>query len=55
MDRVANVLFGLPALNAELSMANDGRDLTPVVTFIAVILIIGFAVVAAGWAIGRDI
>jgi hypothetical protein len=42
-------------LDAEPSMANGGWDFTPAVTFAAVILIIGFAVVAAGWAIRRDV
>lgn len=55
MDRVASVLFSLPMLNAEPSMVNGGWDFTPTVTFAAVVMIIGFAVVAAGWAIRRDV
>ena len=55
MIQVASFLLSFPMLGAKLSIANDDWDLTPAITFIAVILIIGFAVVAAGWAIKRDI
>ena len=55
MIQVASFLLSFPEFVAEPSIANDSWDLTPAVTFIAVILIIGFAVVAAGWAIKRDI
>jgi hypothetical protein len=55
MIQVASFLLSFPVLDAELSIANDGLDLTPAVTFIAVILIIGFAVIAAGWTIKRDV
>lgn len=34
---------------------NSRWGFSPVVSFVAVILIIGFAVVAVGWAIGRDV
>ncbi|WP_234685154.1 hypothetical protein [Bradyrhizobium monzae] len=44
-----------PTLDVGLSVANEGWGLGPVVSFVAVILIIGFAVVAVGWAIGRDV
>jgi hypothetical protein len=39
-------------LGFQLQMTAGG--LGRVVSFVAVILIIGFAVVAVGWAIGRD-
>jgi len=52
MTVVASVLLSVPSLGAEPSIAID--DLAPVVAFIAVILIIGFAVAAAGWVIKRD-
>lgn len=47
------VLLNLPMLDAEPSIGID--DLTPALTFIAFILIIGFVVVAAGWVIRRDV
>ena len=46
------VLLTLPALIAAV-MARD--TLGPVATVIAVIVIIGFAVIAAGWTIRRDV
>ncbi len=52
MIQVAILLLSFPMLDAELSI---GWDLTPAVTFIAVIVIIGFAVIAAGWTIKRDV
>jgi hypothetical protein len=55
MNLATNVQLGFPILSAGLSIANDGWDLTPALTFIAVVLIVGFAVVAAGWAIKRDV
>jgi hypothetical protein len=55
MIQVASFLLSFRMMDAELSIANDGWDLTPAVTFIAVILIIGFAVIAAGWTIKRDV
>jgi hypothetical protein len=38
-----------------LSAANDGWTIGPALTVIAVILIIGFAIVAAVWSIRRDV
>jgi len=45
---IVSFLLSLPMLGSEPSIGNEGWDLNPVVTFIAVILFIGFAVVAAG-------
>jgi hypothetical protein len=53
MTEIAGRLLSLPMLDAEPSIGID--DLTPVATFIAVVVIIGFAVVAAGWVIKRDV
>jgi hypothetical protein len=55
MIQIASILPSVPMLDAGLSIASDDWDFTPVATFIAVILIIGFAVVAAGWTIKRDV
>jgi hypothetical protein len=53
MVQIAGLLLNLPMLDAEPSIGID--DLTPVVTVAAVVVIIGFAVVAAGWVIKRDV
>ena len=53
MTQITDLLQRLLMMDAEPSIGID--DLTPVVTFIAVALIIGFAVVAAGWVIKRDV
>ena len=55
MDQVTSIQFSLSTLASKPSMTNDGWDFTPAVAVIVVILIIGFAVVAAGWAIKRDV
>lgn len=52
---VTNVMFGVSTLASKLSTTNDSWDFTPAVAVIVVILIIGFAVVAAGWVIKRDV
>jgi hypothetical protein len=38
-----------------LSAANDRWTIGPVITVIAVILIIGFAIAAAAWSVRRDV
>lgn len=55
MIQVPSFLFSLSVLEAEPTINGDGWDLAPVLTFIAVVLIIGFAVAAAGWVIKRDV
>ena len=55
MDQVTSILFNLSMLASKPSMTNDDWDFTPALAVIVVILIIGFAVVAAGWAIKRDV
>lgn len=42
---IVSFLLSLPMVGSEASIGNEGWDLSPVVTFIAVILIIRFAVV----------
>ena len=46
-------LLGLP--EADPAAAPAGWDVTSFATVIAVVLIIGFCVVAAGWVIKRDV
>jgi len=53
MTQITDLLQRLLMMDAEPSIGID--DLTPVVTFVAVALIVGFAVVAAGWVIKRDV
>jgi len=55
MIQVPSFLFSLSVLEVEPTINGDGWDLAPVLTFIAVVLIIGFAVAAAGWVIKRDV
>ena len=55
MIDIVSFLLSLPMLGSEQSIGNEGWDLSPVVASIAVILIIGFAVVAAGSAMKRDV
>ena len=55
MDQVTSILFNLSMLASKPSMTIDDWDFTPALAVIVVILIIGFAVVAAGWAIKRDV
>jgi len=42
-------------LSIDLPNASDGWPIGPVVTFIVVILIVGFAIAAAAWTIRRDV
>ena len=55
MIQILISLFSLSMLEGEPTINGDGWDLAPVLTFIAVVLIIGFAVAAAGWVIKRDV
>lgn len=55
MFQSPSFLFSLSMLGAEPTITSDGWDLAPVVTIVAVVLIIGFAVAAAGWVIKRDV
>ncbi len=55
MNQVASTLLSLAMPDVEPSITAGGLDFTPAVTFTAIILIIGFAVVAAGWVIRRDV
>jgi hypothetical protein len=55
MNEVASILLNLAMLDAKPAVSAGGWDFTPAITFAAVALIIGFAVVAAGWVIRRDV
>lgn len=55
MSPVGSLLFSLAVLDAEPSIAFGGWDCIPAVTLIVVILIVGFAIVAAAQAIKRDV
>jgi len=55
MIQILISLFSLSMLEGEPTITADGWDLAPVVTIVAVVLIIGFAVAAAGWVIKRDV
>jgi branched-subunit amino acid transport protein AzlD len=55
MSRAAGVLFSLPAIVVALLVANTFSELNLVETMLGVLVIIGFAVIAAGWAIDRDV
>ena len=55
MIRVAGLVLGLLTLILALSAANVAWSFSVVETLVAVVLIIGFGVAAAGWAIRRDV
>ena len=55
MIRAASVLFSLPAIVVALLAANAFGELSLVETALGVLAIISFAVIAAGWAIDRDV
>lgn len=55
MIRIASLLLILPALAVALLIANDGWGLSLVETLIAIFVIVGFAVTAAGWTIRHDV
>jgi hypothetical protein len=55
MIQIIRLLLTLPALIAAWFVANDALSLGLIETIVAVALIIGFAVVATGWTIRRDV
>ena len=55
MIQIIRLLLTLPALSAAWFVANDALSLGFIETIVAVALIIGFAVVATGWTIRRDV
>ena len=48
-------LLGLPSSEGDPAVAHTGWDVTSFATVIAIVLIVGFCVVAAGWVIKRDV
>ena len=48
-------LLGLPTPEGDPAVAHTGWDVTSFATVIAIVLIVGFCVVAAGWVIKRDV
>ena len=55
MIQIIAQILALPALIAAWLVADDALNLVLIETLVAVTLIIGFAVVATGWTIRRDI
>jgi uncharacterized membrane protein HdeD (DUF308 family) len=55
MIQIIRLLLTLPALIAAWFVANDALSLGLIETVVAVALIVGFAVVATGWTIRRDV
>jgi hypothetical protein len=55
MMQIISLLFALPALIATWFVANDLLNLSLIETVVSLTLIIGFAVVATGWTIRRDV
>jgi hypothetical protein len=55
MMQIISLLLFLPALIAAWFVANDALDLGLIETLVAVTLIVGFAVLATGWTIRRDV
>jgi hypothetical protein len=55
MILIPSFRFSLAMLEAEPTITADGWEFAPFVTIVAVVLIIGFAVAAAGWVIKRDV
>lgn len=54
MLRAASLLLGLPALVVVLVAANLGGGIGLVETLLAILVIIGFAIIASGWTIDHD-
>jgi hypothetical protein len=54
-NEVASILLNLAMLDAKPAVAAGGWDFTPAIALAAVALIIGFAIVAAGWVVRRDV
>jgi hypothetical protein len=55
MLRIASLVLVLLVLAIALLIANTGLGLSLVETLMAVFLIVGFAIMAAGWTIRRDV
>ena len=55
MIRLVGLFLGLPSATVGLLLARDAWNLGFIETFAAVVLIIGFAVVATGWTIRHDV
>jgi hypothetical protein len=55
MLRIVSLLLGVPAIVAGILLANSTLGLSLVEVFLTVAFIIGFAIVAAGWTIRRDV
>jgi hypothetical protein len=55
MNEVASILLSLAMPDAQPAATVGAWDFTPAISLAAVALIIGFAVVAAGWVIRRDV
>ena len=55
MTLIIRVLFTSLASIAAWFVANDALSLSLIETIVAVALIIGFAVVATGWTVRRDV
>jgi hypothetical protein len=55
MTRVISLFLSLPVVTTAMLVAADAGVVGIVETFAAVALIVGFAVVAAGWAIRHDV
>ncbi len=55
MIQIIRLLLALPALVAAWFVANDDLGLGLIETIVAVALIVGFAVLATGWTIRRDV
>jgi hypothetical protein len=55
MIQIIRLFLALPALVAAWFVANDNLGLGLIETIVAVALIVGFAVLATGWTIRRDV
>ena len=55
MMQIISLLLTVPALVAAWFVATDTLNLSLIETLVAVTLIIGFAGVATGWTIRRDV
>ena len=54
MFRIIGMLLTLPASFVALFYANEALNLSVIETAVAVILILGFLVLATGWTLRRD-
>jgi hypothetical protein len=55
MLRIVSLLLGVPATVAGGVLAGRALSLSLIEVFLTVAFIIGFAIVAAGWTIRRDV